>query len=401
MEDLAEQYGPPRGGKKELDPDQRKALEERQKQIAEELSQAKILRAVASPAQLQEVMTDFWFNHFNVFFGKGADRFFIGSYEREAIRPYALGKFGDLLAATAHHPAMLFYLDNWENTDPKSRFALKAALRQGKQIGINENYAREIMELHTLGVNGGYTQDDVTTLAHILTGWGLGRGQGLEGKAEFEFDPNRHDWDNQMFLGHPFDGGGQDEVDRALNYLAHHPSTAHHIAFELAQYFVADQPPASLVNKLADAFARSDGDISFVLRVLFHAPEFWDPKYEQVKFKPPFRFVVSALRADGVFPQGDTRKLQGAIGQMGEPLYRCQTPNGYAITNDEWLNSDAVLKRIAFVKALGQLASPDAPQTIEGALGQTWSANTLTTVRNATPDLQAPLLLGSPEFLYY
>jgi len=162
-----------------------------------------------------------------------------------------------------------------------------------------------------------------------------------------------------------------------LDLLAHHPSTAKHIAYEMAQYFVADQPPQSLVNKLVDAFMRSDGDTAVMLRVLFHAPEFWDAKYAQVKFKPPFRFVVSALRADGIFPQGDTRKLQGAIGQMGEPLYRCQTPNGYSNTNDQWLNSDAVLKRISFVKALGQLANNDAPQTIEASQGRNWSANTL------------------------
>ena len=378
--DLALAYGPPAGGKKELSPEERKALEQRQRIIVEELAQAKILRAVANPAQLQEVMVDFWFNHFNVFFGKGADKVFVSSYERDAIRPYVFGKFRDLLGATTRHPAMLFYLDNWENTDPNSPFAQKAAMRQGKQIGINENYARELMELHTLGVNGGYTQGDVTTLAHILTGWGLERGQGIESKASFEFDGNRHDWDSKIFLGGKFEGGGEDEIERVLDLLARHPSTAHHIAYELAQYFVADQPPESLVTKLADVFKRSDGDIATVLRALFASPEFWDAKYYNAKFKPPFRYVVSTLRVSGIFPPGDTRKMQGAIGQMGEPLYRCQTPNGYSNTNDQWLNSDAVLKRINFAQALAEFADANAPQMIESALGNNWSANTLNTV---------------------
>jgi uncharacterized protein (DUF1800 family) len=372
------------------------------RQIYQELAEAKLLRAIASPAQLQEVMTDFWFNHFNVFFKKELDTAFTGDYERAAIRPYALGKFRDLLEATAHHPAMLYYLDNWQNTDPNSFFAQRAAMRQKKkEIGINENYAREIMELHTLGVNGGYTQTDVTTLAHILTGWGLAPGRDVADRASFYFDPSRHDGSNQVLLGVNIPGGGQDEIEYVLNLLAHHPATAHHIAYELAQYFVADDPPDSLVNKLDTVYQQTDGDIAAMLRTIFHSEEFWNAQYTQNKFKPPLRYVVSALRADGVMPQGDTKALVGAIDQMGEPLYHCLTPNGYSNTNDQWLNSDALLKRINIAKGFGRFFDQSSPATIRADLGNTWSEHTLAAVTAAPPQLQPAMLLGSPEFLYY
>jgi uncharacterized protein (DUF1800 family) len=391
---LAEKYGPPPGAK-DLPPDERKEMEKRQQIIVQELAEAKILRAILSPAQLQEAMVDFWFNHFNVFAGKGADKVFIGGYERDAIRPYALGKFRDLLDATAHHPAMLFYLDNWLNTDPNSIIA------RNRKIGINENYAREIMELHTLGVNGGYTQQDVTALARILTGWGLGEGREMADRAVFYFEPRRHDYGEKIWLSYDVRGAGAPEVEQALDILARHPSTAKHIAYELAQYFVADNPPQSLVDKLAAAFRSSDGDIATVLRTLFHAPEFWDAKYAQKKFKPPFRYVVSALRAADAVPPGDTRMIQGAIGQMGEPLYHCLTPNGYANTNDQWLNSDALLKRIDFAKKLSGFIGDDRTSGIAHALGETWSANTLATVDKAESKMKPILLLSSPEFVYY
>jgi len=385
--------------------EEKKEAKHQEMTIVRELGEAKILRAVLSPAQLQEVMTDFWFNHFNVYAKKNLDRVFISSYERDAIRPYVLGHFRDLLEATARHPAMLIYLDNWENTDPNSPIAQRMAMRMNgkkKQIGINENYAREIMELHTLGVNGGYTQTDVTTLAHILTGWGLERRGGDDGKASFFFDPQRHDFSNQVFLGYNIPGGGAPEIEQVLDLLARHPSTAQHISYELAQYFVTDDPPPALVSRMTQTFQSSDGDIAAVLRTMFQSQEFWDPKYTNAKFKPPFRYVASTLRASGLVPEGDTKRLQGAIDQMGEPLYECLTPNGYANTNDQWLNSDAVLKRIAFAKTLAQFTAPAAPQTIEAALGaNSWSANTLATVQKAEPALQPALLLGSPEFVYY
>lgn len=397
MADLADNYEPPAGVQKTLSEEQRKAVNQHKNQIVEELSEAKILRAIASPAQLQEVMTDFWFNHFNVFAEKGADKIFISSYERDAIRPYALGKFRDLVEATAHHPAMLFYLDNWQNTDPNSPAA------RGKKLGINENYAREVMELHTLGVNGGYTQQDVTTLAHILTGWGLSNGRELADRASFMFDPRRHDFGDKELLGYSVRGGGEPEIESVLDMLARHPSTANHIAYELAQYFVADDPPQSLVIKLSNAFTSTGGDIAAVLRVLFRSDEFWDKKYFQNKFKPPFRYVISTLRATGVMPPGDTRAIQGAIANMGEPLYRCLTPNGYSNTNDQWLNSDALLKRIDFTKGLSRfLDGRDPSQSIFASRGDAWSASTVKAVGDASDArLKPALLLSSPEFVNY
>jgi uncharacterized protein (DUF1800 family) len=398
MHQLASQYFIPPEEEKQLSEDARKDYHQRQNVIVKELAEAKILRAVMARAQLQEVMADFWFNHFNVFAEKGADKIFISSYERDAIRLYALGHFRDLLMATARHPAMLFYLDNWLNTNPNSPGA------RGKKIGINENYAREIMELHTLGVNGGYTQTDVTTLAHILTGWGLGEGKGLENRAEFYFEPRRHDFSDQALLGYHVPGGNQQEIEAVLAMLAKHPATAHHISYELAQYFVADDPPKPLVDKLTSVYKSTDGDIAAMLKTIFRSPEFWDQQYTQNKFKPPFRFVISALRASNVVPPGDTKAIQGAVGQMGEPLYRCPTPNGYSNTNDQWLNSDTLLKRIEFSKKLSNVLAfgGDSKETIESALGgKNWSTNTRQTVDNAEPNLQPAMLLASPEFVYY
>jgi uncharacterized protein (DUF1800 family) len=395
MGDLMDKYEVRPEEKKQMSEDERKEINQRENTIVQELSEAKILRAILSPAQLQEVMTDFWFNHFNVFAQKGFDKIFISSYERDAIRPYALGKFRDLLQATAHHPAMLFYLDNWLNTDPNSDVARK------RKIGLNENYAREVMELHTLGVDGGYTQTDVTTLAEILTGFGLGEGRDLSQHAMFFFEPRRHDFGDKELLGYQVHGGGEEEIDSVLDMLAQHPSTANHIAKQLAQYFVADDPPKSLVDKLAATFRSSGGDISVVLKTLFNSQEFWDPKYAQAKFKPPFRYVVSTLRAADVVPPGDTKLLQGAINQMGEPLYHCQTPNGYSITNDQWMNSDSLLKRIDFTKKLAGFLGDAAEKKIQDALGKNWSANTLDTVQKAEPKLQPALMLSSPEFVYY
>lgn len=391
---LATEYGMPEGAKK-MAPEDRKDIQKEERELVRDLSEAKILRAIMSPAQLQEVMVDFWFNHFNVFAEKGPDKVYVGPYERDAIRPYVLGKFRDLLGATAHHPAMLFYLDNWLNTDPNSRAA------RNRKIGINENYAREIMELHTLGVNGGYTQEDVTTLAHILTGWGLSKGPALADRSSFMFDPTRHDFTNKNWLDVSIRGSGQQEVEQILDILARHPSTAKHIAFQLAQYFVADDPPEHLVEELAKTFEASDGDIATVLYALFHSREFWDAKNIQNKFKPPLRYVVSAFRALDAVPQGDTSMLQNAIAQMGEPLYRCQTPNGYANTNDQWLNSDSLLKRIDFSKQLAHFVSDSTANRLEHIYGSLWSASTRATVEKAEPHMKPILLLSSPEFVYY
>jgi uncharacterized protein (DUF1800 family) len=394
---LAASYQPPID-KKDLSEDERKAYNEKLNDVLKNTMQAKILRAILSPAQLQEVMTDFWYNHFNVFADKGGEeKIFVGAYERDAIRPYALGKFRDLLLATASHPAMLIYLDNWLNTDPDSMAA------HGKKIGINENYAREVMELHTLGVNGGYTQSDVTTLAHILTGWGLASGPGWVPRATFMFDPRRHDAVNMLFLNNEIRGGGADEIVDVLSLLAREPATAHHIAFQLAQYFVADNPPKALVDRLAGTYLQSDGDIKTVLRALLHSREFWDPANAQNKFKPPLRYVISALRASGIVPQGNGQIVYGTIGQMGEPLYRCLTPNGYANTNDQWLNSDALLKRIDFSRGLGRFMPQDRDpsDTIIATRGGDWTANSVIAIRNAEPKMRPVMALSSPEFVYY
>ena len=398
IQQITEDFEPPKTDLNRLDEAERKTMNQNKNRVAEELAQAKILRATLSPAQLQEVMLDFWFNHFNVFAGKDADKLWISSYERDAIRPYALGKFKDLLNATAKHPAMLFYLDNWQNTAPDSPAA------RNKPQGLNENYARELLELHTLGVNGGYTQQDVTTLARVLTGWGLSSGKELWQRATFKFTPNRHDYSSKTLLGFQIGGPGvgEAEIETVLAKLAQHPATAQHLAYQLAQYFVADQPPESLVQKLSQVFLSADGDITVVLRTLFTSQEFWAPQNTQNKFKPPFRYIVSSLRAANLAPPEDSKPLLGALRTMGEPLYHCLTPNGYATTKEQWLNSDALLKRIDFSRGLlrGDVANA-ATQALKTSLGKLWSQNTLDTASDSKPALQGALLLNSPEFLYY
>ncbi|HEU5047094.1 MAG TPA: DUF1800 domain-containing protein [Rickettsiales bacterium] len=406
---LTEAYMPPEHKGVKLTPEEKKAARRRMAIITDELREAKLLRAIYGPAQLQELMVDFWFNHFNVFEDKGADRILIGTYERDAIRPYAMGKFRDLLQATAKHPAMLFYLDNWLNTAPDSRFA------KGKFKGLNENYAREIMELHTMGVDGGYTQQDVTTLARILTGWGFGVGKGkdkAERVAEFEFDPRRHDYSTKEFLGHTIRGTGADEVEQAIDILTHHPSTAHHIAYEIAQYFVADEPPESLVQQMAATFTRTDGDIRAVLSTMLYSKEFWDPQYAQNKFKPPLRFVVSAVRLSTV-PLRDMEGVEKSISTMGEPLYHYLTPDGYPATNERWMNSDALLRRIGFAKELvngrfsrkdssGMKQVPDiSADAMLSVFGSQFSPQSRSAVDKADGKLKPVMILSSPEVLYY
>ena len=393
---LSTDFEPSAAQLKNMSAKERKQVNKNKNQIVFELAQAKVLRALLNPAQLQEVMVDFWFNHFNVFAEKGADKIWISSYERDAIRPYVLGKFRDLLHATAQHPAMLFYLDNWLNTAPDSPGA------RGKNVGINENYARELLELHTLGVDGGYTQQDVTTLAHILTGWGLANGKELWQRAAFFFNPRRHDFADKTLLGTKVQGQGEFEIESILDGLSTHPVTAKHIAYQLAQAFVADDPPKSLVDQLTSTFLSTDGDISVVLRTLFLSNEFWDKQYTRNKFKPPFRYVISALRAGKAIPKGDTQAIQGALRNMGEPLYRCLTPNGYANKKDQWLSPDALLKRIDFARALNRFSSNEgASKNILSSFGGDWSKNTLDTVQDTDTKLKPVLLLNSPEFLYY
>ena len=379
------------------------------KTVYQDVSHARILRALDSPRQLQEVMTDFWFNHFNIFANKGLDHVWVGSYEEQAIRPYALGKFKDLLKATCHHAAMLFYLDNWRNRSLSPSSA-------SKDNGSNENYARELMELHTLGVDGGYTQKDVTELARILTGLGLpdpkrplqlaSVEQAGNERFGFYFDRKRHDFGDKVLLGHLIKGSGEGEIDEALALLANSPATAHHISYQLAQYFVSDSPPPSLVDKLASTFTKTDGDIRATLTVLFHSPEFLSKDCENAKYKTPFRYLISALRAVGAQPT-NYDALNGFLRMEGMPLYGCLTPDGYKNTMVAWLNPDMLLRRINFATGLAMRRMPAVysenanSQELVATLGGAFSNKTTEAISKAPEPLKAALILGSPEFMKY
>ncbi|HEY7790323.1 MAG TPA: DUF1800 domain-containing protein [Vicinamibacterales bacterium] len=323
-----------------------------------ELSEQKILRAAYGERQLEDVLTDFWFNHFNVDARKGPERALLTEYEREVIRPHVLGHFRDLLEATAKSPAMLFYLDNWRS----------------KAGDINENYGRELLELHTLGVDSGYTQQDVIEVARCFTGWTIQRpGQG----GGFVFRPRLHDEGEKVVLGHRIRaGGGIHDGEEVLDLIASSPATAHHIAFELAQRFVSDTPPASLVDRAAATFRSTHGDLRKVVRTILTSPEFAAASDDNTKFKTPFEFVVSAIRTTGADVQ-NARPLVAVLRQMGEPLYTCQPPTGYPDTADRWISSGALLARMNFAVALAadripgtQLASsPAAMQSLATELG--------------------------------
>ena len=420
---------------------------DRRRQIAAiyvEAGDERLLQALGSPRQLQEVLVDFWFNHFNVYQGKGLDRVLVESYEREAIRPHVLGRFSAMLGATAKHPAMLFYLDNWLSVAPGTQARRGAA----KASGLNENYAREVMELHTLGVDGGYTQQDVTELARILTGWtmqqerprrrrvvdGMDNAASGRGDSIFGFDPARHDNGPKTWLGHAVAPGGQMEGEFALDVLARHPATARHLASKLARRFVADTPPPALVDRLARRFQDTDGDLRAVMQALVDSPEFRDP--QPAKFKTPYQFVLSAVRASGIVTS-NVKPLMAQLTQLGQPLYGCQTPDGWHDTEADWLNPNAIAQRVNFATALdaGKLPlqrvdEPGMPgnnalkamerqtdramnrnQPVEGStppvdaatllatLGPAISDKTRRAVENTPPALRAALVLGSPDFM--
>jgi len=431
-----------------MDPKQREtlmALNNPQQVVLDELVQAKLLRAIYSERQLQEVMTDFWFNHFNVFIGKGADRYLLTSYERDVIRPHALGKFEDLLVATAQSPAMLFYLDNWLSVGPNSEVAngipkhnrrraryrpLVVKQGKGRRTGLNENYGRELMELHTLGVNGGYTQKDVTEVARVFTGWTLK--QPKQGGG-FTFEERMHEPGDKIVLGHRIKSNGEKEGREVLHLLARHPATAKFICAKLAMRFVSDNPPPTLVDHMAQTFLKKKGDISEVLKTLFHSPEFLVPDAYRAKVKTPLEFVVSAVRANGANVT-DAIPLARQLQNMGMPLYGMQPPTGYSMKGDAWVNSSAILGRMNFALALtsGKLKGvqvdsdrtgnvPSDPQTALAALENTLlegdvSQQTHDTIANKLRDPQISgrklddpmrppnvstiegLLLGSPEF---
>jgi uncharacterized protein (DUF1800 family) len=356
-----------------MKPEQRETIEAiaQPQAVLGELAEAKLLRAIYSDRQLDEVMTDFWFNHFNVFIGKGPDRYMINAYERDVIRPHALGKFKDILAATAKSPAMLFYLDNWQSVGPDSELAVYGPQRpfgrrgryarprpqaKNRPSGLNENYAREIMELHTLGVDGGYTQKDVTELAKVLTGWSIEQPQ-LGGS--FHYNDRAHEPGNKYVLGHRISEHGEKEGEEMLDVLAHHPSTAKFISRKLAMRFVSDNPPQNLVDRMADTFLKKDGDIREVLRTLFRSPEFWAADAYRAKMKTPFEFVASAARASGADIQ-NALPLVGTLNRMGMPLYAMQPPTGYSMKAEAWVNSSALLNRMNFALQLGSGRLPGA-----------------------------------------
>jgi uncharacterized protein (DUF1800 family) len=382
---------------KEATPEERKIYQQGLRKVMQQAVQARLLRATESPHQLKEVMAEFWFNHFNVFANKGSVRLWVGSYEETAIRPNVLGKFRTLLEATARHPAMLFYLDNWQNTAPGSKGA------RGRFQGLNENYARELMELHTLGVDGGYTQTDVTTLAKILTGWGIRQGkqadkQTRENESGFYFNANRHDFSDKIFLGRAIKGSGEPEVEQALDMLAASPVTAKHISYELAQYFVADQPPAALVDQLTQQYLKTDGDIRAVLETLFKSPDFWNPRIYGAKFKTPYQYTISAFRATETDVQ-NSKLATSTLQQLGMPLYGCQMPDGYKNTQAAWLNPDSMTRRLSFATSLARAKPLDAVQ-LTRALGNPFSDQTAAAIAASPPQLQPALILGSPEFMH-
>jgi uncharacterized protein (DUF1800 family) len=425
-----------------------------QRTVIAELSQQRILRAAYSERQLEEVMVDFWMNHFNVFVGKGQVRLYLTEYERDAIRPRVLGKFRDLLGATAASPAMLFYLDNWQSTaapdaatsaeadrmraqprrrpivrDPNTvrrpgqgprpfptpdgidrmpaNGAQPAAMRRR---GLNENYARELMELHTLGVDGGYTQKDVQEVARAFTGWTIANPR-LGGA--YRFEPRLHDDGEKVVLGHRVKaGGGRKDGEDVLDLLARHPSTGRFIATKLARRFVADEPPPALVSRAADRFKATDGDIREVVRVIVTSPEFLAS--QRAKTKNPFEFVVSAVRVTRL-DLTNALPLVQSLRDLGMPIYGAQPPTGYSDKAEAWVNSGALLNRMNFAVALtsGQMralrggslpyrtaTADDVRQELfASALGNDVSESTSATVARAATAAQAvALTLGSPEF---
>ena len=384
--------------------------------VNQELIDSKLFRAVYSNRQLEEVLVDFWMNHFNVFNGKAQERHLLTGFERDAIRPNVFGKFRDLLLATARHPAMLLYLDNWQSQVLRDDLVRPANGPNGAPLqrpGLNENYGRELLELHTLGVDGGYTQQDVIAVARAFSGWTI---YDIQRYGEFQFNPATHDRKEKVVLGHtlPAGRGEQDAID-VIDILARHPSTARFISKKLAQRFVADAPPQALIDRMAATFTKTDGDLRAVLQTMFSSPEFMSEGAWRTKFKSPLEVVVSAARALNA-EVADTYVLAQRIADLGQPLYGKVEPTGYPNTGESWANSAGILGRIDFAAALtaGQIAgarvdvsrfnfkSPAAVAT--DLLGTPPSAATLAaiekglTTKEATPSALASLVIASPDF---
>lgn len=400
--------------KERKDPELKQRYHQQARRLYMEAASARLWQASTSPWQLRELLVDFWFNHFNVFARKGLCTLWTGNFEAQAIRPYVFARFSDMLLATARHPAMLFYLDNWMNTTPDSFLA------RGQMKGLNENYAREVMELHTIGLH--YTQADVTAATRLLTGWGLKR------KVGFYFEPRRHDFSEQIILGRRFAGGESAIVD-FLQYLATHPDTAQRISHRLVQYFVSDTPPEDLVAYMRARFLETDGDLHKVTTAMLEHPAFAQAAKRRDKFRTPYRYVLAVLRASGRIPQ-NSRPLIGTLHQLGQPLYGCVTPNGWANTQDEWLSPDALTARLNFAVALGggwlpvsqsqdamqidmamnapqsavmhkgQRKQPVSLDTVMASLGPRVPSAILKIARAAPLPLRAAVLLGSPAMQY-
>jgi uncharacterized protein (DUF1800 family) len=381
----------------------------------QELIDSKVFRAVYSNRQLEEVLVDFWMNHFNVFSGKAQERQLITSFERDAIRPNVFGRFRDLLLATARHPAMLLYLDNWQSQVPRDDIRLPAGPNGVplQRPGLNENYGRELLELHTLGVDGGYTQQDVIAVARAFSGWTI---FDLQRYGEFQFNPATHDRKEKVVLGHtlPAGRGEQDALD-VIDILARHPSTAKFISKQLAQRFVADVPPATLVDRMAATFTKTDGDLRAVLQTMFASPEFMSEGAWRAKFKSPLEVVISAARALNA-DVTDTYMLAQRVADLGQPLYGKVEPTGYPNTGESWTNSGGIIGRIDFAAALAAGQIPGVTVDISrfnfkspaavaaDLLGTAASAATLAAIdkgmasKEATPSMIASLVIGSPDF---
>ena len=381
--------------------------------VPTDLTQAKLYRAIYSTHQLEEQMVDFWFNHFNVYLDKGADRVLVTAYERDAIRPHVFGKFRDLLEAIATSPAMLFYLDNWQSVAPDIAPSRRFAKKPSR--GLNENYARELMELHTLGVDGGYTQQDIIEVARCFTGWTI---QQPNLGGGFFYSDIIHDQGEKTLLGVTIPArGGKADAERVLDILARHASTAHFISRKLAQKFVADDPPPALIERMAKTFRDTDGDIRAVLTTIIDSPEFFSQGAYRAKVKTPFELMVSAVRAtaaevDWAMP------LANQIAQLGQPLYRKLEPTGYSSANAEWVNSAALLGRMNFAIALfgnrvdgvkldASRFSADPAEAARAVLFHDASPQALASIEKALSREAgaAPasvsvtgLVLGSPEF---
>jgi uncharacterized protein (DUF1800 family) len=419
----------------------------RPQRVVEELAMAKMTRAVYSDRQLQQVMDDFWFNHFNVFAGKGEVKWYLTSYERDVIQPNALGKFKDLLTATAKSPAMLFYLDNFLSADPNAaqRQAMMRQMRRGpyyspnpqqgqnkkQQRGLNENYGRELMELHTLGVDGGYTQKDVTEVARCFTGWTIEKPREL---AQFKFDEKVHDPYPKVVLGKKIRAGGMKDGEQVIDLLVKNPNTAKFLSTKLARRFVSDTPPPELVARMAKSFQKSNGDIREVMRTMIYSPEFWSRDAFRAKVKTPYELVASSVRALGTDVDTPMPLVQW-VSRIGEPLYQCQPPTGYADKAETWVNSGALLNRLNFSLALagnkvrgsrsdvaallGSESDVDPKQTLDRAVGVFLGEAAPGTVNTLQKQLENPrvlqaklddpvkqvdlgvltgLVLGAPEF---